>query len=205
MRVNESLYDLAMKNMLLALLLITYPVIVYFGLQYFEPGIVAVIFALIFIFRHFNQSQSVSKIPHLNVLLVAVLSLLAYSTIANSAMALKFYPVVVSLSFLVIFAYSLFTPPTVVEMIARLHEELDQQGIIYTRTVTKVWCVFFILNALIATVTVFHENEQVWLIYNGFISYIFMGLLMAGEFVVRFFVKRKKQHLAKSATSKLEE
>jgi uncharacterized membrane protein len=196
-----------MKNMLLALLLITYPVIVYFGLQYVEPGIVAVVFALIFIFRYRIQrkNQSKSKIPHLNVLLAAVLSLLAYSTFANSAMALKFYPVVVSLSFLGIFAYSLFKPPSVVEMIARLHEELDEQGIRYTRKVTKVWCGFFILNALIATFTIFQENDQVWLVYNGFLSYIFMGILMAGEFVVRFFVKRKNQQVTKLAANKLKE
>lgn len=187
-----------MKNALLALLLLTYPVIVYFGLQYLEPGIVAALFAMIFIFRHLNQrkDKSASKIPHLHVLLIAVLSLLTYSSIANSALALKFYPVVVSLSFLAIFAYSLFKPPSVVEMIARLHENLDEDGILYTRTVTKVWCAFFIINALIATWTIFHENEQVWLVYNGLISYLLMALLMAGEFIVRFFVKRKKTHSA---------
>jgi len=187
-----------MKNALLALILITYPVIVYFGLQYLEPGIVAAVFALIFIFRYVNQrkDKTASKIPHLHILLIAVLSLLTYSSLANSALALKFYPVVVSLSFLAIFTYSLFKPPSVVEMIARLHEDLDEEAIVYTRKVTQVWCVFFIINALIATWTIFHENEQVWLAYNGFISYVLMALLMAGEFVVRFFVKRKKSLLA---------
>jgi uncharacterized membrane protein len=187
-----------MKNVLLALLVLTYPIVVYFGLQYIEPGILAGLFAIIFIVKHFNLSiysqsnaqKKRSTIPHMNFVLVSILSLLVFSMFANSALALKFYPVVMSLSFLAIFGYSLYKAPSVVEIIARLHEDLDEDGVAYTRQVTKVWCVFFILNALIATGTIFHEDEQVWLVYNGFISYVLMGLLMAGEFVVRYFVKK---------------
>lgn len=204
-----------MKNtlfVLAVLALLIYPVIIYFGLQYIEPGFLAIFFAFIFGFRHIiltkkrsinnsennnlaNNNPAKNKpnrvmIPHMHVVLITVLSLLAYSTLANSALALKFYPVVVSLSFLAIFAYSLIKPPSVVEIIARLHETLDEHGIKYTRKVTKVWCVFFIINALIATWTIFQDDEQIWLLYNGLISYILMGVLMAVEFVVRFFVKR---------------
>lgn len=194
-----------MKNALFALAvlaLLIYPVIIYFGLQHLEPGFLAALFAIIFVFRHFflikkksnnhlkNNTAKRIMIPHMHVVLITVLSLLAYSMLANSAMALKFYPVVVSLSFLAIFTYSLFKPPSVVEMIARLHEKLDDHGVIYTRKVTQIWCAFFIMNALIATWTVFHDNEQVWLLYNGLISYLLMGILMAVEFIVRFFVKK---------------
>jgi len=181
-----------MKNLLLALLLLTYPIAVYFGLQYIEPGILAAIFAIVFVIRHINSPAKRGTIPHANVVLITVLSLLAFSILFNSALALKFYPVVMSLSFLAIFGYSLYKPPSVVEVIARLHEELDDDGIAYTRRVTQVWCGFFIINALIATGTIFHENEQVWLLYNGLISYVLMGLLMAGEFTVRMVVKKLK-------------
>jgi len=181
-----------MKNAFLALLLLTYPLAVYFGLQYVEPGILAGIFAVVFVIRHINSPAKRGSIPHANIVLITVLSLLTFSVFFNSALALKFYPVVMSLSFLAIFSYSLYKPPSVVEIIARLHEELDEDGIAYTRRVTQVWCGFFIINALIATGTVFHEDEQVWMLYNGLISYILMGLLMAGEFAVRMVVKRLK-------------
>ncbi len=181
-----------MKNVLFALLLLTYPIAVYFGLQYIEPGILAALFAIVFVIRHINSPAKRGTIPHANVVLITVLSLLTFSVFFNSALALKFYPVVMSLSFLAIFGYSLYKPPSVVEIIARLHEELDEDGIAYTRRVTQVWCVFFIINALIATGTIFHEDEQVWMLYNGFISYLLMGLLMAGEFAVRMVVKRLK-------------
>ena len=189
-----------MKNALLALALIIYPVIVYFGLQYVEPSVIAIVFAVIFLIRHFCQKNHGEKsgnkgIPHLNVVLITVLSLLTFTVFANSALALKFYPVVVSLSFLSIFAYSLVKPPSVVEIIARLHENLDEQGIIYTRKVTQIWCAFFSLNALIALWTIFSENEDYWLLYNGLISYILMGALMLGEFLYRKIAKTKHEAL----------
>lgn len=181
-----------MKNALLVSLVLIYPVAVYFGLNYIEPAYIAVMFAVIFLLRHLQAVKKTSTIPHLNIVLISVLSLLGFSVFFNSALALKFYPVVMSLSFLVIFAFSLYKPPSVVEIIARLHDDLDDHGIAYTRRVTMVWCGFFVLNAGVACLTIFHENPEVWVLYNGLISYLLMGLLMAGEFAVRVVIKRRK-------------
>lgn len=185
------------KKVLLGLIIIAYPAIVYFGLQYFEPSLVAGVFAVLFLIRHFCQKDSVSVMPNPTAMLVVVLGLLIFSAVANSALALKFYPVVINLSFLVIFGYSLYKPPTVVEVIARLKEQLDQDGIAYTRNVTKVWCGFFITNASIALWTIFQTNEQIWLIYNGLISYLLMACLMVAEFIVR------RRHQSKKTIAKI--
>ncbi|MGB0935874.1 MAG: hypothetical protein ACPGTQ_00380 [Colwellia sp.] len=181
-----------MKNIILAIIAIAYPFIIYYGLAYIEPAVMAGVFAVFFIVRYLNQKHSKFSLPHLNIILGVVLTLLIYSAIANSAMALKFYPVIVSLCFLGVFAYSLYKPPSVVEMIARLHEDIDSEGVLYTRKVTLVWCCFFICNAFISSLTVFHPDESLWLLYNGLVSYLLMGLLMAAEFTVRYFVKRAK-------------
>lgn len=195
-----------MKNILLGLLLLTYPFIVYFGLSYFEPSILAVIVGLLCLLRHFSQPLNAQKqrgkIPHLNILLMGVLSLFAYTSLTNSELALKFYPVVVNLSFLIIFAYSLFKPPSVIEIFARLQlkktqYDINQENINihndelvkYTRKVTIIWCAFFIINAIIASWTIFHSDPQYWLIYNGMISYIFMGILIVVELVYRKFIR----------------
>lgn len=178
-----------MKQALFALSVFCYPLIVYFGLQYLAPQYIAIAFAALFLMRHFSKGRSSNAIPHLNLVAIAVTVLLLFSAVANSELALKFYPVIMSLCFLMIFGVSLFKPPSVVELIARLHEKLDDKGVIYTRNVTKVWCVFFIVNAMIATWTVFHTNPQVWLIYNGFISYVLMGCLMLVEWIIRRRIK----------------
>jgi len=185
-----------MKQVLFALSVLCYPLFVYFGLQYLEPQYIAIAFAALFLMRHFSKGKTAKTIPHLNLVAVVITLLLLFSAIANSEVALKFYPVVMSLSFLLIFGYSLVKPPAVVTVIASLHEELDQRGIDYTRQVTKVWCGFFVANALIALWSIFTPDPRVWLIYNGLVSYILMGCLMAGEWLIRQRVKRKNNDLS---------
>ena len=109
---------------------------------------------------------------------------------------LKLYPVLMSVGALIIFATTLIKPPSMIERFARLVEpDLPASGVIWTKNVTIVWCGFFILNACIALYTVLFSSTQMWVLYNGFISYLLMGLLFAGEFVLR------KIHQAKNHTS----
>ncbi len=82
-----------------------------------------------------------------------------------------------------------------VERFARLQEpELPDYAISYTRTVTKVWCLFFIINGSISLTTCFMDL-QTWTLYNGLISYILAGLLFACEYATRLYVKRKNNDL----------
>lgn len=99
---------------------------------------------------------------------------------------LKLYPVFMSLGALFIFAGTLIRPPSMIERFARLAEpELPQEGVQWTRKVTMVWCGFFCINAVIACMTVFFAPTKIWVLYNGFISYLLMGVLLLGEFLLR--------------------
>jgi len=53
-----------------------------------------------------------------------------------------------------------------------------------------VWCGFFVLNGAIALGTALWASEAVWSLYTGVISYVLMGLLFAGEYLVRLRFKR---------------
>ncbi|MGO2479237.1 MAG: hypothetical protein ACTH7Q_12925 [Pseudoalteromonas sp.] len=182
-----------MNKALLAGLLLAYPFAVYFGLQFSDPALVGGVFALVIVVRYWLVKDNKAAIPHVKVVTACGFSLLLFATFANSALALKFYPVVINSCFLVVFLYSLYRPPSVVEIIASRFENLDENGKRYTRTVTKVWCGFFVLNGLIATATVFHPNPTVWLTYNGLVSYLLMGLLMAVELIIRKWQKAKNK------------
>jgi len=75
---------------------------------------------------------------------------------------------------------------SLVERLARLQEpELPTAAIRYTRRVTRVWCLFFIGNGLFSGWTVWHGDLALWSLYNGLISYLLMGALMAGEYLIR--------------------
>ncbi|MFA6836689.1 MAG: AMP-binding protein, partial [Fibrobacteraceae bacterium] len=104
--------------------------------------------------------------------------------------ALKLYPVAMSLAIGGSFAYTLRFPPTMVFRFACLAEKnLPKSPSLafveaYCRKVTLVWVAFCFVNAIIAFGTAF-ASDLIWSLYNGLISYILMGILLAGEFMIR--------------------
>lgn len=99
---------------------------------------------------------------------------------------LKLYPVIVNIGMLLLFGLSLFFPPSFIERIARIKEpDLSEAGVRYTRRVTQVWCIFFILNGTAAFITACFMSHEIWSIYNGLIAYILIGLLFGIEYLFR--------------------
>ena len=83
------------------------------------------------------------------------------------------------------FAGSLKSRP-IIERFARMkHPDLPPEGVRWCRKVTVVWCVFFVLNGSAALATVLSGDRDLWTLYNGFVSYLLMGLLFAGEWLLR--------------------
>ncbi|AOE50975.1 COG4648 family protein [Kangiella sediminilitoris] len=178
----------------IAVVVLLYPIAIYFGLQYIEPKYLALTLAGLVILRALlSKSQLLSSVKGLwFIILMAGLTVAALSFLQNSTLGLKLYPVIITTSFLVVFGYSLYKPPTVIERLARLQEpDLPPEGVAYTRTVTKVWCGFFILNLAISIYTVFYSSMAVWTLYNGLISYVLMGILFLAELIVRKFIIKK--------------
>ena len=179
-------------DLLLVLISIAYPFIVYFGLMKFSPLVVGLALVAFLILRLLlNKSRQTRKSEAWIYLLVlgAVVALLAI----NEMLAIKAYPVLISLSFAAVFAYSLIYPPPIIERFARMMEgELDAQAMNYTRHVTEAWVIFFLVNASISLWTALYADLALWTLYNGFISYLLIGLMFGGEYILRLFVKRKK-------------
>ncbi len=171
------------KRLLLVIISLLYPLAVYMGLQNFDARHLVLLLIVIAGVRIVSLGQS----PLNHWFWLPLLTLLGLWTwLLNSALALKLYPVLVSASFLVLFLWSLKNPPTMIERIARLQDpELPEQGIVYTRKVTKIWCYFFAFNGSIALTTTLYGTDAQWALYNGLISYLCMGTLFAGEWLVR--------------------
>lgn len=75
---------------------------------------------------------------------------------------------------------------SVVERLARLLEpDLPAERAAYCRRVTWVWCAFFALNGAVAAALAVVAPLAWWALWTGLLSYVAMGLLFAGEVVVR--------------------
>lgn len=100
--------------------------------------------------------------------------------------SMYWYPVLVNLMMLAVFGGSLFAKQTVIERLARLQKpELPGQAVRYTRRVTQVWCVFFIINGTLAALLAWLGRYGWWAVYTGVIAYVLMGILFAGEWLYR--------------------
>jgi uncharacterized membrane protein len=85
-----------------------------------------------------------------------------------------------------LFGMSLMRGMPMVERLARLTDpELPDIAIRYTRQVTQIWCLFFLFNGLIATGLTLWAPLSWWTLYTGLIAYGLMGILFAGEWLVR--------------------
>jgi len=173
---------------LVILLTLCYPFFVYWGLQNDHASSVLILLAAIFVLRWFGGRSSAEKL----IVIASIIGLAATVLLVDEEKGLLFYPVLVNIGLLIIFGSSLFAPQTIIEKIARIKEpSLPPEGVAYTRRVTWVWCIFFVLNGSVSAATIALGNEQLWMIYNGIVAYILIGVLVVGEWIVRYYKKKK--------------
>jgi uncharacterized membrane protein len=175
---------------LAAVVSLLYPVLVLFGLKYLPPGIIVVTFAIIVGLRIWLGRRGPVEIV-LALTVCAALGLLAL----DARLAVLIHPVLVNFGFAVVFGLTLWSPPPMVERIARLATpDLPPEAAPYLRNVTIAWLGFFILNGLAAAWTVAYGTIEQWTLYNGFIAYLLIGAMFSGEFILRrWFMRRAGQ------------
>ena len=111
----------------------------------------------------------------LGIGLVWAIYLLRASRWANLS---RFYPVIISAGMWGAFALS-------------LRRGAVPLGVVYCRRVTWAW-VLFLGAHLSVTVATLWASAEVWAIYNGGVAYALMGLMFAGEWLIRRRVRRGK-------------
>lgn len=180
---------------LLGAVTIAYPLLVYFGIGHLSPRLLALLLAGLAVGRALIARQ-----PFWWAAAAAALLLALMAFVGGALMPLKLYPVLVSLLFLGVFGISLWRPPSIIERIARASEpHFPDSAIPYTRRVTQVWCGFFLLNGSLALITALWASTAIWALYNGLLSYLLMGCLFAGEWLVRRQVKARAEAARGSA------
>jgi uncharacterized membrane protein len=173
------------------LVLIAYPLLVYAGLTRFEPRFIVLLLPLALVVSLRSGSQSPFKMAGA-WMLVPIGALLLTTLFFNHEWLLRLYPVVMSLSLAGAFAHSLRHPPSLIEQLARLKTpQLSAEGIHYCTQVTRVWIIYLMVNAGIALYTALFASREIWTLYNGFISYLCMGVLFGAEWLVRRRVQRR--------------
>jgi uncharacterized membrane protein len=167
----------------IVLISLLYPFAIYLGLRHFDARSLVLLLVAVAGLRILTDKHSALN----HWLWVPLVGLLVFwILLSNSAIGLKLYPLFMNLSFFTMFAWSLRHPPTVIERLARLqYREFPKMAVRYTTKVTQIWCAFFVFNGTISLATALWGSDEVWALYNGLIAYLLIGILFAGEWLVR--------------------
>jgi uncharacterized membrane protein len=166
-----------------------YPFIVYFGIRHLPVSFFALVLLAVLMLRFglIRPDERRFMLP----LLAALAVFAATAALTSSQALLLAYPVLVNLGLCALFAMSLRSGEPLLLRLARARNmEINEHALPYLRRLTAIWAAFFALNAAVAFVTV-HLSIGVWAVYNGFVSYVIIGLLLVGEVLFRRHYKRR--------------
>lgn len=168
-------------TVVLTVISMIYPVLWYYGRTHGWFAILAAGMMLLWVIRAVLQREKFQKISSF-----AVAAFFAVILLTDLPDSMYWYPVWVNILMLSVFGGSLFARQSLIERLARLQTpDLPPQAVAYTRKVTQIWCVFFILNGLVAALLVYWQRYDWWSVYTGIIAYLLMGILMGGEWLYR--------------------
>ncbi len=184
------------------LAIVLFPFLVYFSIDRVGLAPLGVVLVLGLLFRAWPFFRE-----RLWWLCVASLAGLIYVLLlfaSGNSTLLKLYPTGVSIFLLGVFASSLLFPPSLVQRFAvAAGMEVTPRSIAYTRNVTLLWCGFFLANILITSFIAVRASMEVWTLYNGFISYVLIGLIFLAEFVYRRLIFEPRLQNAEPPDSKV--
>lgn len=169
----------------LSVLGVAYPFVVYLSLGR-VPTSVLIIFALVLVGTRLGVISAGKVARQLCPPLIAVALVIAALGLLHPDWAAKAYPVLMSAAFGMAFGLSLIRPPTLVEIFAETRAPNPSSAARgYMRKVTWIWFIFLSANALTSLAVTAWGSAGWWTFYNGFLSYVLMGLLFTVEWLIR--------------------
>lgn len=164
-----------------------YPLAVYYGLTRLSARGVGLLLLLLLVPGLLLKWRTARREDLLTVARVplSVMALVGLGALLNDKRFVLALPVLINTVLLYTFASSLRATP-MIERFARMQEpQLTPAQVGYCRTVTLVWCGFFVLNASVSALLALFAPVSTWALYTGLIAYVLIGVLGASEYVVR--------------------
>lgn len=170
---------------------VAYPLLILLSLRWLEPRHTALLVLVVALGRFALAgpglaARGVDAWRTFGWPALGVGAVVATTAIWNDPLGLLLAPVLINLALLASFGLSLRSDRPLVERFARLQvPDLPDDERAYCRSVTIVWCLFFVANGGICLALALRGDLTAWTLYTGFVSYLLIGLLFAVEYVYR--------------------
>jgi uncharacterized membrane protein len=169
--------------------MVAYPLLVWRGLTTGSPRQVSLVMVALFLPAAYFRLRSIkgADLKGLVAVPVVTLACLGLASILNQLDFILAVPIAVSSVFLGTFGVTLRPGSrSMVERFARLQEPaLIPEKQAWCRLWTKIWCVFFVLNAITAGILGWLAPLEWWALYTGLISYVLTGIVFGVEVLLR--------------------
>lgn len=171
-----------------ALLVLAYPVAVFYSLEHLSGRAVGLVVLALVIPGMVLRARRAPR-EHLATALrvpLSVLALLAFGALLGDARFVLALPVLINLALLLQFGGSLRGEVSMIERFARMHKPaLSDAEVLHCRRTTLVWCGLFVLNGGVSLALALLGWTRAWAIWTGGVAYALMGALLASEYLLR--------------------
>ena len=184
----------AVKVFLMAIV-ITYPVFVFLALVVFHLPISIVSLGMMVIALAYFAFVSGDGRKNWTAIILGVMALVVLVT--RSELVLRFYPVFMTLVFLVMFGVPLLKGRPIITRFAMMIDPViavhPARGMLERccRGLNIAWCVHILASMGINIAICFGSTLEIWTIYNTVVSYAVTGLLVSAQFLVIWLANRK--------------
>jgi len=173
----------------IAVFIIAYPFIVYFGIKTLPPSFIGLVLGVLLAMRFGLLSAAERKM--LVPVLLLFLGYAVATVVLDSTLLLLYYPALVNFVLFVVFANSLRQDESLLLTVVRARgAAISEHTPRYLYRLTIVWAVFFVVNGLLSLWTSTLSMEA-WTLYNGLISYFIIAILGGGELLFRRHYKKR--------------
>lgn len=159
------------------ILTIVYPFVIYSLLSVSFPLRYLSLYLLCVILLNFCRGRNY-------ILMFIGVALVLLLFVFEDRLFLKLYPVLMNGGICALFLLSLRRKPLITAIAEKMKQEITPEVQLYTYKATLYWGIFMLCNTLISFTTLF-ASDFVWVVYNGLISYILIGLAFLFEWLCR--------------------
>jgi len=173
------------KSIIATSLFLSYPYLVYRGIESGMVWLAPAIFSGIYLLQAFAVRNVKTRIYKALIAIALLLGAYYLQTITA-----KVLPVLIQLMLMVFFGRTLLAGkgPSFIERFVRLEFPEFPPGVSdYCRQLTMLWTGFFAFNAGMCVVLAIWGTDLWWTLYNGVFIYVMIGVLMIGEYIYRHF------------------
>ena len=179
-----------MLSKLLLTLMIAYPVVAFVILWFKQP--LFLIIYLLSIFLLLSIQKCINKKWASAAILFTIVGLISYFIQQENIEYFIYMPPMLMLfGLFILFSQSLFGDqiPLITRYAMMLNDKdkIDERHYNYSRLLTILWSIFFLLMAIISLSLAIFSSLDTWSLFTNVISYI----LIAAFFVIEFYVRKR--------------